>query len=78
VPYDRSLVGSAPLQGRRESFARKLQHPMRDIEPDGAGNEGRRREHDVAGAARQIEHPIRRLQIGEPDQAPLPAAILSV
>ena len=57
---------------------RKLQHPMRDVESDGARNLRRCREHDVARSAREIEHAIGRLEARELNQPPLPAAILSV
>ena len=51
---------------------------MRDVEADSPFNLRRCREHDVARSAREIEHAIGRLELGELNQTPLPAAILSV
>ena len=51
---------------------------MRDVEADGALHMRGGRKDDVAGSACEIEHAIGRLQAGELNQTPLPAAILSV
>jgi hypothetical protein len=71
-------VASAFRRKIHIALHRQLKHPMRDVEADGALNLRRCREHDVARSAREIEHAIGRLQAGELNQTPLPAAILSV
>ena len=56
----------------------QLQHPMRDVEADGALHVRGDRRDDVARATGQLEHAIGRLEARELNQAPLPAPILSV
>jgi len=76
VPCDTGYVVSA--FSRTRTLPSQLQHPVRDVEANGALNALGPREHDVACAAREIEKAILRLQIGELNQAPLPASILTI